>query len=143
MLPDSLHPNLDEEKCCHRFAGAFLLPKEALITMLGEYRNWIEPRELSLLKQEFGISMTSILHRVEEVGIISDSLYRQLRAEFDEKGWSKQEPGEQYPQQKTRLFEQIIFRALAEKYIGESKAVELMNISLESFRSLRALHFNT
>ena len=30
-------------------------------------------------------------------------------------------------------------RALAEQYIGESKAAELMNMPLESFRSLRAM----
>jgi predicted nucleic acid-binding protein len=36
-------------------------------------------------------------------------------------------------------FEQMIFHALAEQYIGESKAAELMNMPLESFRSLRAM----
>lgn len=132
-------PELDEEKWCNRFAGAFLLPKEALVSILGEHRNHIEPRELSLLKQEFGISMLSILHRVVEIGIISNSLYTQLRSEFNEKDWSKCEPGEPYPKEKTHIFEQMIFHAIAEEYLGESKAAELMNMSLESFRSLRAL----
>lgn len=129
---------LDEEKCCNRFAGAFLLPKDALITVLGEHRNYIEPRELSLLKQEFGISM-AILHRAEDTGIITNSLYKQLRGEFDEKGWSKREPGEQIKNQETYIFEQMVFRALAEEYIGEAKAAELMDMSLESFRVLRAM----
>jgi len=131
--------SLDEEVCCNRFAGAFLLPKDALIVILGEHRNYIEPRELSLLKQEFGISMLSILHRAEDTGIISNSLYHQLRSEFNERGWSKREPGEQYPKEETHIFEQMIFHALAEEYIGESKAAELMNMPLESFRSLRAM----
>jgi Zn-dependent peptidase ImmA (M78 family)/DNA-binding XRE family transcriptional regulator len=129
----------NEEKYCNRFAGAFLLPKEALISILGEHRNYIEPRELSLLKQEFGISMQGILHRAEDIGIISNSLYLQLRSEFNERGWSKREPGEQYPKEETHIFEQMIFHALAEEYIGESKAAELMNMPLESFRSLRAM----
>ncbi len=133
------HPNLDEEKCCNRFAGAFLFPKEALITLLGEHRNYIEPRELNLLKQEFGISMSGILHRAEDVGIISSNLYSKLRAEFDERGWSRIEPGEQYPKEKTHIFEKMIFHALAEEYIGESKAAELMNLPIQSFRSLRAI----
>lgn len=133
------HPDLDEEKCCDRFAGAFLLPKEALITVLGEHRSHIEPRELSLLKEEFGISMLSILHRAEDVGIISNNLYLHLRSEFNERGWSQKDPGEQYPKEKTHIFEQMIFRALAEEYIGESKAAELMNMPLEAFRSLRAM----
>lgn len=131
--------SLDEEKCCDRFAGAFLLPKDSLVALLGEHRSYIEPRELSLLKQEFGISMLSILHRAEDTGIISNNLYHQLRSEFNERGWSKQEPGEQYPKQKTHIFEQMIFHALAEEYIGESKAAELMNMSVESFRTMRAM----
>jgi Zn-dependent peptidase ImmA (M78 family)/transcriptional regulator with XRE-family HTH domain len=138
-LSGSFSPSLDEEKCCNHFAGAFLLPKEALISLLGQHRNYIEPRELALLKQEFGISMLSILRRAEDTEIISRPLYLQLRAEFNERGWSKQEPGEQYPKQQTHIFEQMIFHALAEEYIGESKAVELMDIPLESFRSLRAM----
>lgn len=139
VLHGFFHPNLDEEACCNRFAGAFLLPKEPLIAILGKHRNYIEPRELSLLKQEFGISMLSILHRAEDTRIISNSLYRQLRSEFNERGWSKLEPGKQYPKEETHIFEQMIFHALAEEYIGESKAAELMNIPLESFRSLRAM----
>jgi hypothetical protein len=83
--------------------------------------------------------MTSILHRAEETGIISNNVYRQLRAEFNERGWSKKEPGKQYPKEITHIFEQMIFHALAEEYIGESKAAELMNMPLESFRSLRAM----
>lgn len=139
VLNGVFHPFLDEEKCCNRFAGAFLLPREALITVLGEHRNYIEPRELGLIKQEFGISMLGILHRAEDIGIISNSLYLQLRAEFNERGWSSIEPGEQYPREITHIFEQMIFHALAEEYIGESKAAELMNMPLESFRSLRAM----
>ena len=139
ILDSRLAAGMDIENFCNRFAGAFLLPKQSLINILGEHRNSIEPRELSLLKQEFGISMTSILHRAEETGIISNTLYRQLRAEFNERGWSKQEPGAQYPKEKTHISEQMIFHALAEDYIGESKAAELMNMPLESFRSLRAM----
>ncbi|MCX7090423.1 MAG: XRE family transcriptional regulator [Legionellales bacterium] len=139
VLYGFMHPDLDEEKCCNRFAGAFLLPKEALISILGQHRNYIEPRELGLLKQEFGISMLSILHRIEDAGIISNALYFKLRKELNEKGWAKSEPGPQYPKEITHIFEQMVFHALAEEYIGESKAAELMNMPLESFRSLRAM----
>lgn len=139
VLYKSLHPSLEEEKCCDRFAGALLLPKEALLISMGEHRNHIEARELSLLKEEFGISMSSILHRLEDTGIISNKLYHQLRAEYNARGWKKHEPGTQYPKEKTHIFEQMIFHALAEEYIGESKAAELMNISIENFRSLRAM----
>jgi Zn-dependent peptidase ImmA (M78 family)/DNA-binding XRE family transcriptional regulator len=139
FLDNRIASHMDIENCCNRFAGAFLLPKESLQNVLGIHRNSIDPQELSLLKQEFGISMTSILHRAEEVGIISKSLYAYLRAEFKDKGWVKKEPGKPYPKQKTHIFEQMIFHALAEEYIGEAKAAELMNMSIESLRSMRAM----
>ena len=139
VLYGFLNPDLDEEKCCNRFAGSFLLPKESLTLILGENRTSIEPRELSILKQEYGISMVAILHRAEDTGIITHALYKKLRSIFDEHGWSKKEPGEQYPQQKTHLFEQIIFRALAEEYIGESKAAELLNLNIDQFRAVRSM----
>lgn len=139
ILNDRIKDNTDIENYCNRFAGSFLLPQQSLISILGKHRTSIEPLELSLLKQAFGISMTCILHRAEETGIISSSLYRQLRADFDKHGWSKKEPGKLYPREKTSIFAQMVFHALAEEYIGESKAAEFMNMSLESFRALRTM----
>ncbi len=142
VLSLSITSNKDEEKYCNRFAGAFLLPQKSIISILGEHRNNIEPRELSLLKQEFGISMLGVLHRAGDTGIISNSLYRKLRSEFNQLGWQKWEPGGQYPQEKKHIFEKMVFHALAEDYIGESKAAELMNMSVESFRSIRMIEEN-
>jgi hypothetical protein len=53
-----------------------------------------------------------------------------------------QEPGCTYPSEKTHLFEQLVFHALAEDYIGESKAAELLKLPLVKFRNLRALECN-
>ncbi|HAT7073992.1 TPA: ImmA/IrrE family metallo-endopeptidase [Legionella pneumophila] len=139
VLYGFMHPDLDEERCCNHFAGAFLLPKESLVLIMGEKRTFIEPRELSILKQEFGISMLAILHRAKDVGIITNSVYRKIRSTFNENGWNKKEPGEQYPKQKTYLFEQMIFRALAEEYLGESKAAELLNLNVEQLRAIRSM----
>ena len=139
LLDNRIPLEMDIEIFCNRFAGAFLLPKQSLLNIFNTHRNFIEPRELSLIKQEYGISMTSILHRAEDLHIISNELYRQLRSEFNVRGWSQHEPGKQYPKEKMHIFEQMIFHALAEGFIGESKAAELMNMPIESFRSLRAL----
>lgn len=139
LLDNQLSRSINIEEACNRFAGAFLLPKKSLTQFIGEQRNHIEPRELNLLKQEFGISMTGILHRLKDINIIGNKLYSQLRGQFNERGWSKIEPGKPYPNDKPHIFEQMVFHALAEGYIGESKAAELMNMTLESFRSLRAM----
>ena len=141
ILRDILPKRLDEERCCHRFAGAFLLPKEALFSAIGEHRNHLELREIHLLKQEFGISMQSILHRAEDTGIISSQLYHQLKIEFNEKNWIRKEPGLPIARERSHIFEKLLFYAFAEEYIGESKAAELLNVSIIDFRSMRVLEY--
>lgn len=130
---------MDEEKACNHFAGAFLLPQQAIIQHIGAKRHAIEARELYLLKHEFGISMMAILVRLGQCGVISDNLQRTYFMRFNKLRWRTQEPGEPYPNEETILFKQLVYRALAEDYIGESKAAELLGISLSCFHNERKL----
>lgn len=43
-------PGLDEEKAAHRFAGAFLMPADALWAEIGKHRTSIGGSELRYLK---------------------------------------------------------------------------------------------
>ena len=139
MLEGRLADDLDEELACNRFAGTFLFPRAFMLQALGEHRNAIELKELGLLKEEFGLSMAGILYRASELGIIS-SAYREQQAKlFRVKGWYRKEPGCDYPSEKAHIFEQLVFHALAEEYIGESKAAELMNLPLHQFRRVRSM----
>ncbi|EGF30214.1 Transcriptional regulator [Oxalobacteraceae bacterium IMCC9480] len=139
MLSGLLADNLDEEMACNRFAGAFLIPRKSVEQELGAHRNDIEPKELALLKEEFGLSMAGILYRARDLGIVTPAWRDGQVKLFRIKGWHLKEPGKQYPTEKAHVFEQMIFHALAEDYIGESKAAELMNISLISFQAVRSL----
>lgn len=139
VLRGRLAENLDEEKACDRFAGAFLLPKKAVVEIMGKRRDAIEPIELLLLKQEFGISMTAVLMRLEQCGVISANLKKHYFIEFGKLGWRKKEPGEPYPKESTFRFKQLVCRALAEEYIGESKAAELLGMSVYRFHMSRKL----
>lgn len=139
MLKDRLSKDLDEEKACNRFAGAFLFPRDSVKQELGEHRNAIELKELGLLKEEFGLSMMGILYRAFDIKIISHIyLMEQIRI-FRISGWHRKEPGQDYPPEKAHHFMQLLFHALAEDYIGESKAAELMNVSLQDFQRIRSL----
>jgi len=139
VLRGRLAENLNEEKACNHFAGAFLFPKQAVLQHLGENRSAIEPRELFMLKHEFGISMMAILIRVFQCGVISESLKTQYFMRFNKLGWRTKEPGDSYPNGETYLFKQLVYRALGEEYIGESKAAELIGMSLSSFHKERKL----
>lgn len=129
VLEKRIPKNMDIEKACNRFAGAFLLPKESLIQEWGEKRTKITPNELSFLKHEYGISMSAILYRVKDLHIITDNYHKNQSIRFRQKGWHKQEPDNPYPNEKTHLFEQLVYRAIAENIISESKGAELLGIS--------------
>lgn len=139
MLAGRLAPAINDELSCNRFAGAFLFPRQSVLQELGERRNYIELKELSLLKDEFGLSMQGILYRARDLGIITPAWRDEQAKIFRIKGWHVKEPGTQYPVECAHVFEQLVFHALAEDYIGESKAAELMKIPLSSFKTLRAL----
>lgn len=134
-----LAEGIDEEKACNTFAGAFLLPAQTLIAHLGKKRRHIEPRELLMLKHEYGISMLAALFRARQCGIITPATQKNLFMLFSKNGWRTLEPGNAYPQETTYLHKQLVYRALGEEYIGEAKAAELLGMSLSGFHKERKL----
>lgn len=139
VLHGRLPVDMDEEKSCNQFAGAFLFPKQAVLQHMGPNRRALEPQELYMLKHEFGLSMMAALVRAGQCGVISDSLKTQYFMRFSKLGWRTEEPGEPYPIEQTYLFKQLVYRALGEEYIGESKAAELIGMSLSRFHKERKL----
>ncbi|MDZ7829362.1 MAG: ImmA/IrrE family metallo-endopeptidase [Halofilum sp. (in: g-proteobacteria)] len=139
VLRGRLSPELDIEKACHRFAGALLLPRSALRQALGDHRQTLEPQELGLLKAEYGLSMQSCLYRALNAGIISEDVHRSLFRMFSQRGWRKREPGPALPGERTVRFPQLVYHALAEDFISESKAAELLNLSVGRFHRERRM----
>jgi Zn-dependent peptidase ImmA (M78 family)/DNA-binding XRE family transcriptional regulator len=139
MLGDRLADGIKEEVACNRFAGAFLIPRQSVTQELGAHRRYIELKELALLKEEFGLSMAGILYRARDLEIVSSAWCESQMKLFRFKRWHVTEPGKPYPPEKAHVFEQLIFHALGEEYIGESKAAELMKMSLTTFQTIRSL----
>jgi Zn-dependent peptidase ImmA (M78 family)/transcriptional regulator with XRE-family HTH domain len=133
MLMD-IRPGTDAEKAANRFAGAFLMPAEALWREIGKQRTMISLGELLRLKELFGASFQAIVYRCRDLGIINDASYRRLFQIFNDKGWRKppyREPGAIMPSaEEPRRMERLCFRALAEGVISESKAAEVLGISV-------------
>lgn len=137
LLQDRLAPELDIEAACNRFAGAFLAPATEVRKELGERRDWLEPKELAALKQAYGLSMQGWMHRAKDLGILPGYAYIEMRKYFSMQGWVKTEPGEQYPKERPQLFEQLVYRALGQDLISESKAAELLRKPLSQFQKER------
>ncbi len=141
VLHGRLSDLLDEETACHRFAGAFLAPQEMVKSVLGERRTWLEPQELMMLKHEWGLSMQAWSYRAHNLGITSKEAHKEIWRRYLQK-WKKaqREPDPQVPKEKTRLFAQLLYRALAEDMISEAKAAELLSMPLSTFHACRMLN---
>ncbi len=125
---------LDEEKAAHRFAGAFLMPADALWAKIGKHRTAIGWGELFELKQLFGASVQAITYRCKDLGIFSEATFRRLFNDFTRFGWRRppyEEPLARQEGEEPKRFKRLTFRALAEGAISEAKAAELLSMSVQ------------
>lgn len=124
--------DIDEEKVANRFAGAFLVPTELLVQLVGTHRTGIALGELAELKKLFKVSIASLVVRCAQAGIISKATYGRLFEQIKELGWNVQgspEPNRLAAEIPQRM-ERLCFRAVAEGAISESRAAELLKISV-------------
>lgn len=124
------------EEYCHYFSSCFLLPEEAIYERLGVgKRSYIVIRELIHLKEQFGISLRAIVHRLRTEGVISDTYYRRWMIYMSKTYGSKNEPGAFKGQEHNVLFNMMIDRALSEGIISFSKAASLANTTIDEIRT--------
>lgn len=125
----------EKEKFCHYFAAAILVPRVTLEKELGGKRSKLSIKELSALKQQYGISMQALVYRAKDVQLISENYFKQFFFMFTQMGFRTQEPVSYEGFEHSNRFSQLLFRALAEEYISMSKAASLNNQKLAEFRN--------
>ena len=128
-----------EERLIKRFAGAFLAPACILKQRFGEKRQKISIQELVDIKLLYGISIESLIIRLGQLGIISETSVKQFWPLSRKLGWHiNGEPGDKEYQQKgeeiSRRFLSLIYRALEENIITISKASALSGLSVNILR---------
>ena len=139
VLDERLADDIDKEKAADRFGGSFLVPSAKVVEALGARRSSLEVYELYLLKQEFGLSIGGWSYRALDTGVIAKATHSTFWRMLVSKGWNKTEPGDQFPSETPRLFEQTVYRALSEDLISESKAAELLSISVRELAAHRRM----
>jgi Zn-dependent peptidase ImmA (M78 family) len=120
------------EKAAQRFAGAFLMPAEAMLSNAGKHRSSIGWSELFGLKTLFGASIQAITYRCGDLGIFPAVVSERLFREFARLGYRTApdyEPNH-LPEEKPGRFDRLCYRALAEGAISEPRGAELLNITL-------------
>lgn len=129
----------EEERLAHRFATAFLVPREVAIRELGQKRARLSFEELKLLKQKHGLSIQAWLYRARDLGIIEAGHFNTLYVNLSASGMRKREPGEYAGKEKPDRFELMVHRALAEGVIDRGQAIRWCPQIAESIRVLPAV----
>ena len=126
-----------EEKACHRFAGAFLAPRDELIREVGRRRHNFGFAELIDIKHMFGISAAALVIRMRDLGIITEATLRGIFRGIG-RSWRKKEPCPLERTESPRRFLRLCLRALAENEISESKAAELLRMRVSEIERIMA-----
>lgn len=91
MHPDPQPGDRTLEHQANRFAGAFLLPRNAILDQLPRGRvNWMH---MVTLKREWGVSVQALLYRARTLGTLDDVSYENAMKTMSRRGWRKNEPG--------------------------------------------------
>jgi Zn-dependent peptidase ImmA (M78 family)/DNA-binding XRE family transcriptional regulator len=123
--------NIDEERVAFRFGAAFLAPAEMVYRGVGTKRAFIQLEELLLLKRHFGVSIQALLYRLNDLGIISQSYFREWWMNINRLGWRKQEPFESAPEQ-PKWLRQTALRALAEGLLSQEETERILGETLKT-----------
>lgn len=123
-----------QEKLCHSFAGAFLLPSSILRRELMKNREHLTLWELGEIKELYGISMQAIVRRANILGIVSDFYYRNFQIMLNQKQWKIKEPVSYRGKEEPIRFKQLLHYAVSEEIISLSRGAELANKSLSGFQ---------
>ena len=129
--------SVQEEKACHRFAGAFLAPKDELIREVGRRRLNFGFGELIEIKHMFGISAAALVMRMRDLGIITEATLRDIFGGIGS-SWRRNEPCPIGRTESPRRFRRLCLRALAENEISESKAAELLRLRVSEIDRIMA-----
>ncbi len=129
-------PRVFEDRAANRFAGALLVPADALRAGLGRHRREIGWGELFEFKRMFGVSVQMLTDRCRDLGIFTAPLALRLVNEFSRLGWRSPPYREPFPAPRERpgRFERLCHRALSEEAISEGRAAELLGMSISDLR---------
>ena len=126
----------NQEKGANVFAGAFLVPKNHLVSQVGNRRKAFCFQEIVRLKRMYRISAATLLVRLNQLGIMDKSALAYAFQTYA-RGWKSSEPHPLEPGEKKgeyeapHRFERLCYWALAEKLIMPMKACELLQLPMD------------
>lgn len=126
----------DKERLCNVFANEMLLPSSQFIEMVGASRKDISLQELIPLQKQYGLSIDAMMYKAKELGVITEQRYKgyciKKNASAD---FHKQVVETRYPQEDSRRFQILVYKAISQEVISISKASSLLNCPVSEIRS--------
>ena len=121
------------EKLCDKFASAVLLPEIHLRKYFGGKRETVYIKELESIKSYFGISLSAIMYRAKDLGLISEHYCKYFFIKYNQLYKNKEIYGYEGIENSDR-FIQMIMRGIAQEVISTTKGASLYNLKLGDFR---------
>lgn len=125
LMDDTSNKHENVEMFANRFAGAFIVSKEAAHQELGSRRNMLSLNELMILKRKYGLSIAGWIYRARDLDIINEATAKRLWQQLGELGWRKQEPVELEAEEAPTRLRQMVLRAYAEGIISRTQGEKL------------------
>ncbi len=125
--------NMDDksvEQMATAISGAFLFPEKDVLRELGIHRSSIT-NDMTLVAEEYGISMMLLVKRAEICGVVTPALAKQFYIAASKAGWKTAEPVRIY-REVPSLFNQLVYRAVNEGEISVQRGAELLKAPYDS-----------
>lgn len=121
----------EQERLCHAFACAFLFPEENARKEFDKERFHFYERELIILKEKWGISISAIFKRALDLGIISAHTFKSFNIKYRERQYHlpDKEPGRYGSKEKPTRMLKLIFQGLAKEVLTLNEAAYFAGIS--------------
>lgn len=119
------------ENLCHAFASAVLYPEDMARRDLHKERFHFYEKELIILKQRWGMSISAIFSRAKHLGIINDYVYQRFNIGFKKREYHipGKEPGKFMSKEVPTRLERLVFMALAKEVLTINEAAYFAGVS--------------
>jgi Zn-dependent peptidase ImmA (M78 family)/ribosome-binding protein aMBF1 (putative translation factor) len=119
-----------KESCCHRFASAFLFPRQQFLSALGTKRVKIAVSTGTELKATWGMSIAALMRRAKDLEVITEGAYKGFSIWSSKSGFRKREPQSWQGYEGSQRFKRLVLQGFNESIITSSKAADFLGISL-------------
>lgn len=82
---------VEMEKEAHAFAAEFLMPEEAMLSVI---KQPVSLTQLAELKPRWGVAVQALVKRAYDLALMTERQYRYMFEQISKMGWRKREPAE-------------------------------------------------